>query len=179
MKKTFIGVTALALLISSSVLAKDNAPWLKSETTYNFVFGTAVRDTSWYLAWEGTIEGDVNGVMRWWVDVSESIPIDDGFVGRWEVLDCEPVVYPPINCPLEAATVIMAGYTAGASFNFVDGIAEYSGKGIVTFVSALYPEYDKWFGRRITEGGWFYFDSGGPTYGEGAFMIFDRPSNKH
>ena len=67
MKKILIGVTALVLLAASPVLASDNdnAPWLKSDTAYYFAGGQGeVRDPSWLLAREGTIQGDVNGVIR-------------------------------------------------------------------------------------------------------------------
>jgi len=178
MKKIFIGVTALALLIASPVPAGDNAPWLKSDITYNFVLfdGRPVNvsfNPGWWLAWEGTIQGDVNGVIRWWVDMFEAGPPD--YVGRWAVLDCEPIY--PISCE-DDADVIMAGYSAGTNFEPVGGVAEWSGKGVVTYVA---EPYAKWFGRRTTEGGWYNLDSVTelPVYGEGTFMIFDRPSNKH
>jgi hypothetical protein len=133
-------------------------------------------DPPWVLAWEGTIQGDVNGVIRWWIDFGEAgYP---NYVGRWEVLDCLPAY--PISCPHDPALVIMAGYSAGTNFAPVDGFAEWPGKGVVTFVA---PQYAKWFGRRTTEGGRYNFALVGgvptPNYGEGTFMIFDRPSNKH
>ena len=180
MKKYLLGMAALLLLAASPVLASDNAPWLKSHITYNFAATSGevnpCFDPAWTLAWEGTIAGDVNGVLRWWVDFSEAgYP---NYVGRWEVLDDDPV-YPKETCEPDE-TVIMAGYSAGTNFAPVDGVAEWSGKGIVTFVSAGYPQYAKWFGRRTIEGGWYNFAAPGlPNYGEGTLMIFDRPSNKH
>ena len=175
MKKIFIGITALALLVASPAPAGDNAPWLESDTAYYFA-GNQVRDPSWLLAWEGTIQGDVNGVIRWWVDLDEWFPPD--YVTRWEVLDCDPDD-PPSSCPHDPALVIMAGYSAGTNLAPVDDVVEWLGKGVVTFVGAEYPQYAKWFGRRTTEGGWYYLVGGGPTNGVGPFMIYDRPSNKH
>ena len=178
MKKIFIGVTALVLLVASPAPAgdKDNAPWLKSDTAYYFAGGQGIfRDPSWLLAWEGTIQGDVNGVIRWWIDTTETVfPI---YVGRWEVLDCQPPVV-PIDCPHDPALLVMAGYSAGTNLlPPVDNFVEWSGKGVVTFVA---PQYAKWFGRRTTEGGWYSLDEeGNPTDGVGPFMIYDRPSNKH
>ena len=170
MKKIFIGIAALALLVASPAPAGDNAPWLKSDTAYYFV-GVPGSDPSWLLAWEGTIQGDVNGVIRWWLDTSESF--DSDYVTRWEVLKCDPD--DPSLCLLDAP-VIMAGYSAGTNFEPVDGFVEWSGKGVVTFVA---PQYAKWFGRRTTEGGWYSFDDEGNPTGVGPFMIYDRPSNKH
>jgi hypothetical protein len=180
MKKILIGIAALALLVVSTATARDNAPWLKSDVTYKFVFGQGYTNLSynpaWDLAWEGTIEGNVTGVIRWWINFGEAgYP---NYVGRWEVLACLPDY--PIDCAFNAQ-VIMAGYSAGTNFPPVDGIAEWSGKGVVTFVNPAFLQYAKWFGRRTTEGGWynFAFDEGPPNYGEGTFMIYDRPSNKH
>lgn len=179
MKKIFIGVTALALLVASPVLAGDKgdkAPWLKSDTSYYFAVGqNKFRDPSWLLAWEGTIQGDVNGVIRWWVDLAETFY--PNYVGRWEILDCQPPD-DPISCPHDPALVIMAGYTAGTNLPplVVDGVQKWSGKGIVTFVT---EPYAKWFGRRTTEGGWYYVVGEVPTNGVGPFVIYDRPSNKH
>ena len=171
------------MLAAGPATAKDNTPWLGSDITYQFAIFQGLSDPSfvpaWPLAWEGTIQGDVNGVIRWWIDPLETVyPV---YVGRWEVLACAPVY--PIACSLEAP-VIIAGYSVGTNFAPVDGIAEWSGKGIVTFVNDdQYPQYAKWFGRRTTEGGWYDFVDFGegpfPNYGEGRFMIFDRPSNKH
>jgi hypothetical protein len=176
MKKIFIGITALALLVASPAPAGDNAPWLKSDTAYYFV-GVPGSDPSWLLAWEGTIQGDVNGVIRWWLDLDEWFPPD--YVTRWEVLDCVPEDDPSL-CPLDAL-VIMAGYSAGTNFAPVDGVVEWSGKGVVTFVvdHKDYPQYAKWFGRRTTEGGWYSLDEEGNPTGVGPFVIYDRPSNKH
>jgi hypothetical protein len=179
MKKIFIGITALALLVASPAPAGDNAPWLESYTTYYFV-GVPGSDPSWLLAWEGTIQGDVNGVIRWWLHLAEWFEPD--YVTRWEVLDCEPD--DPSSCPHDAL-VIMAGYSAGTNLlPPVDGFIEWSGKGIVTFIvdDELYPQYAKyakWFGRRTTEGGWYSPDEEGNPTGVGPFMIYDRPSNKH
>ena len=174
MKKIFIGIAALALLVASPAPAGDNAPWLESDTAYYFA-GDQVRDLSWLLAWEGTIQGDVNGVIRWWVDLDEWFPPD--YVTRWEVLDCDPD--DPSSCPHDPALVIMAGYSAGTNLAPVDDVVEWLGKGVVTFVGAEYPQYAKWFGRRTTEGGWYHLVGGGPTNGVGPLVIYDRPSNKH
>ena len=178
MNKFLAGIILLGLLIANPAPAdKGVTPMLKMNTAYYFV-GDQVRDLSWLLAWEGTIQGDVNGVIRWWVDLDEWFPPD--YVTRWEVLECN--LDDPSSCPHDAL-VIMAGYSAGTNLlPPVDGFVEWSGKGVVTFVSAEpeYAQYAEWFGRRTTEGGWYSLDEGGnPTDGVGPFMIYDRPSNKH
>ena len=161
---------ALILVPASSVQAKDyNAPWLKSDIYYYLAVDQGVLNFPWLLGWEGTIEGDVNGVLRYWIDVTETFAPD--YVARWEVLDCPPD--DPISCPHDAL-VVMSGYSAGTNLATVDGITDWLGKGIVTFVA---PPYERWFGRRMTEGGWY--DSDGLVDGWGTFMIYDKPSQKH
>jgi hypothetical protein len=176
MKLFLFGVTALLLVVAGPAPASDDhAPRLKSDISYYFAMGQGqYRDPSWLLAWEGTVQGDVNGVIRWWFDYAESeSPM---YVTRWEVLDCDPDD-DPILCPHDVpALVVMAGYSAGTNFAPVDGVAEWSGKGVVTFVA---PQYAKWFGHRTTEGGSYYLDEGTPTNGTGPFVIYDKPPNKH
>ena len=171
MKKIFICLLALALFSTGSVRAGDNAPWLKSDIYYYLAVDQDVFVLPWLLAWEGTIQGDVNGVIRYWLDVTSSFSPD--YVTRWEVLACPTEV--PKACPHdEPGLVIMAGYSAGTNFEPEGVVIEWGGKGLVTFVT---PPYEKWFGRRTTEGGWYIL--GEVTDGWGTFMIYDRPSNKH
>ena len=177
MKKIFIGITALALLVASPAPAGEGVtPMLEMNTTYHFMglhpvipaAPLAGTGTQWALAWEGTIQGDVNGVIRWWVEFTP--PDNIGSVGRWEIWDCEPV-YPSPDCDFnDSEQLIMAGYDA---FGYVSA-TDWEGKGIVTYANEQYAE---WFGRRITDGGWVDFS--GLPYGQGAFTIYNRPSNKH
>ncbi len=178
MMKILIGILFSGLLIATPVLAdKGVTPMLKMDTTYYFMLLDPMipaaplpgrpPGTQWALAWEGTIQGDVNGVIRWW---AEFAPPDLTGVGRWEIWDCEPVY--PIECNYDdPVLLIMAGNDA---FGYVSP-TDWEGKGIVTFANEQYTE---WFGRRITDGGWVDFDAI-PWYGEGYFVIYNRPSNKH
>lgn len=176
MKRFLFAVTALLMLVAGPAPANDdNTPWLEMHTTYHFVLGTdfkqmapfAERSTElWALTWEGTIEGDVDGVIRWWVPWNGTAFTS---VGRWEIWDCEPV-YPSSGCDFDdLAQLIMAGYDA---FGYVSP-TEWAGKGIVTYANEQYAE---WFGRRITDGGWIDFS--GVPWGEGPFIIYKRPANK-
>lgn len=178
MRKLLLGVAALVLLAASPAPANEGVtPTLKMDTTYTFVLGSAFIPmapfpgtdavTQWALVWEGTVQGDFNGIIRWWVPFHP----DTGFgaVGRWELWDCAPEY--PISCDYEDATLLMmAGYDA---FGYVSAI-DWEGKGIVTYAN---EQYAGWFGRRITDGGWVDFS--GLPHGQGWFTIYDRPSNKH
>lgn len=185
MKKLILAVAALFLLVASPAPADQGVtPMLKMDTTYDFMFLNPLIPAAtlpgrspkmfWAFAWEGTVKGDINGVIRWWV---EFIPPDvlTG-VGRWEIWDCKPVS-PAIDCKDEAQ-LIMAGYDA---FGYTSA-TDWEGKGVVTYVGEKYLEkYGEWFGRRITDGGWVKFIEPGhvPSYGEGWFTILNTPSNKH
>jgi len=178
MRKLILGAAALFLLAASPVPAdKGVTPMLKMDTTYHFQFFSPTIPAAplpgrpgadWALAWEGTVQGDINGVIRWWVE----FPMTG--VGRWEIWHCEPV-YPASDCQ-DPVRLIMAGYDA---FGYVSP-TDWEGKGVVTYVGAEYlEEYGEWFGRRITDGGYVDFPGGVPSYGEGWFTIYNTPSNKH
>jgi len=180
MRKLILGAAALVLLAASPAPAdKGVTPMLKMDTTYYFVFPGAFMspapfagrslDTLWALVWEGTIQGDVKGVIRWWAEFAP--PTTFTGVGRWELWDCAPEY--PISCDYEDTTLLMmAGYDV---FGYVSA-TDWEGKGIVTYANEQYAE---WFGRRITDGGWVEFVGGFPYYGEGLFTIYNTPSNKH
>ncbi len=133
MKKFLLGAVVLGLLIASPAPAKEGVtPMLKMNTTYHFVFGTGFEmvaplpgrsdGTLWALAWEGTIHGDVDGVIRWWVQFTP--PAEFKAVGRWELWDCELG-----SCDyVDDALLLMAGYDV---FGYVTAI-DWEGKGIVT-----------------------------------------------
>lgn len=180
MKTLITIVTALALMAAGPASADEGVtPLLKMNTTYHFMyFSVAVPAAPlpgrppgalWLLAWEGTVRGDIEGVIRWWV---EFFPPDLTGVGRFELWDCVPEY--PISCDYENPDLLlMAGNDA---FGYVSA-TDWEGKGLVTYANG---EYAEWFSQRITDGGWVDFDPDGvPLYGEGSFVIYDRPSNKH
>jgi hypothetical protein len=178
MRKFLFGVMALVLLAANPAQGDEGVtPMLKMDTTYHFQFFNPVIPAAplpgrpavvWALAWEGTVEGDINGVIRWWIEFTP--PDQIGAVGRWEIWDCEPV-YPAIDCQ-DPAQLIMAGYDVFAYSSATD----WGGRGIVTYANEQYAE---WYGRRITDGGYVDYAGDLPSYGEGWFTIYDRPSNKH
>jgi hypothetical protein len=185
MKKILAGIILLGLLIASPAPAgKGVTPMLKMQTTYNFVFFRfdflpaspfveRTEDIVWALVWEGTIHGDIEGVIRWWVEFDQDSG-EFGGLGRWEIWDCESV-YPSSGCDFyNPDLLIMAGHDA---FAYVSG-NEWAGKGIVAYAR---DDYAEWMGHRITDGGYVDYDeiTSFPVYGEGPFVIYDRPSHKH
>jgi len=185
MKNILIGMIFLGLLIASPAPAKHGVkPMLKMHTTYHFILGSDFLpaapfigrpvDTLWALVWQGTVEGDIEGVIRWWVEFDPD-PDTGGFgsLGRWELWDCEPD-YPSPGCDFDnPGQLIMAGHDV---FAYVSG-NEWAGKGIVAYAR---EDYAEWSGSRITDGGYVDYDADGfPEYGEGPFVIYNKPSNKH
>ncbi len=178
MKKFLLGVAAFLLLTATSASAdRDETPMLKMDTTYQIVFGTAFipmapfpgrgAETQWALTWEGTVEGDINGVVRWWVPFDLATGSFLG-VGRWEFWDCAPEY--PVSCDYADTTLLMmAGYDA---FGYVSP-TDWEGKGVVTYANEQYAE---WFGRWISDGGYVDFIPGTeppvPFSGEGFFEIY-------
>jgi hypothetical protein len=186
MKKMILGLAVLLFLgVGPAQGNKGVTPMLKMDTTYNFIFGAGFitpatfverpDDLQYALVWEGTILGDVDGVIRWWAEYMPEAGGPGLFTGagRFEVWDCDPV-YPAIDC-LDPAQLVMAGYEVFAYVSQTD----WEGKGIVTYVNPNYPEYAEWFGRRTNDGGYVNFVGGFPSDGAGWFTIYNRPSNKH
>ena len=179
MRKLTLGAAALLLLLANPALAGQGVtPMLKMDTTYKFVFPSDIilaaqfverAGTQYALVWEGTVEGDVNGVIRWWVEVTAAGAFTAA--GRWEIWDCAPEY--PISCDyFDPDLLIMAGYE---TFRYVSDV-DWEGKGIVTYAN---EDYAEWYGRRTTDGGYVELDGGVLSYGEGWFTILNRPSNKH
>jgi hypothetical protein len=179
MRKLIFGVAAVLLLFAASASADQGVtPMLKMQTTYKFIFPSDVIPaalfaervgTQYALVWEGTVKGDVEGVIRWWVEFTPAGAF--AAAGRWELWACTPEY--PIVCDYgDPGLLIMAGYE---TFKYVSDV-DWEGKGIVTYAN---EEYAEWFGRRTNDGGYVEFDGGLLSYGEGWFTIFNRPSNKH
>jgi hypothetical protein len=179
MRKLIFGVAALLLLVAATASAGQGVtPMLKMQTTYKFIFPSDVIPaapfaerigTMYALVWEGTVEGDVNGVIRWWVELTPAGAFTAA--GRWELWDCAPEY--PVACDYDdLGRLMMAGYE---TFGYVSDV-DWKGKGIVTYAN---EEYAEWYGRRTNDGGYVDFSGGLPSYGEGWFTIYNKPSNKH
>ena len=179
MKNFIIGLTAAVFMAASPAPADEGVtPMLRMDTTYKFVFPSDIipaapfverAGTLYALVWEGTIEGDVDGVIRWWVEFTGTAFTA---AGRFELWDCAPEY--PIICDYgDPGLLMMAGYE---TFGYVSDV-DWQGKGIVTYTN---EEYSEWYGHRYTDGGYVELDDTGLlSYGEGWFTIYDRPSNKH
>jgi uncharacterized protein (TIGR02246 family) len=159
-----IPVLALVLLsVLGSVLAGDAAitplSALSCTIRVDFVghLGT-IDDEGRLLAYDGEIHGDIEGVIKWWLDLtfSQNIGQTSYYAARWEIYDL-------------AGNLLLAGDDAGTTAmpHGEDGI--WRGKGIVTEAS---EEFEGWIGRQVYEDGNVEWDETGlPKGGGGTFRI--------
>ena len=159
-----IPVLALVLLVVlGSVLAGDAAitplSALSCTIRVDFVghLGT-IDDEGRLLAYDGEIHGDIEGVVKWWLDLtfSQNIGQISYYAARWEIYDL-------------AGNLLLAGDDAGTTAMppGEDGI--WRSKGIVTEASA---KFEDWIGRQVYEDGNVEWDENGlPKGGGGTFRI--------
>ncbi len=164
-----IPVLALALLLvlgtvsadDAAMEAKKPAPSLTGTTEYDFV-GAAdppiVDAEGRLLCWEGTISGDIEGVILWWFDMDYFVSTGQvsHWVDRWEIWDGE--------------VLLLAGDEAGTTTAPPGKDGVWRGNGIVTEAS---EEFEDWIGRPVHDGGSVTWEIPGvlPLNGEGTFSI--------
>jgi hypothetical protein len=162
-----IPVLALALLlVLGTVLAEDPAiqtekpaPSLTCTTEYDFVGHLGTVDAEGrLLAWEGTISGDIEGVILWWFDMDYNVATGQvsHWVDRWEIWDGE--------------VLLLAGDEEGTTTAPPDKDGMWQGNGVVTEAN---EEFEDWIGRPTHDGGVFTWTIPGelPDHGEGTFHI--------
>jgi len=156
-------LTLVLLVVLGSVLAgaAEITPLSALECTIAVDFvghlGT-IDDGGRLLAYDGEIHGDIEGVIKWWLDLaySRNIGQTSYYAARWEIYDL-------------ADNLILAGDDAGTTAipPGEDGI--WRGKGMVTEASA---EFEDWVGRQVYESGNVEWDeAGNPKGGGGTFRI--------
>lgn len=151
------------MLFAASAVANDAAR-LNTATEYYFVGHLGTFDAEGrLLAWEGTVSGDIEGVIRWWMVVPYPVvgQVSKFADARWEIWD-------------ETVTVlILAGYEAGTTTNRPGKTGVWRANGVVTYVNSDYLDVETWFGRRIHDGGEFEWVIPGdfPDWGWGKFRV--------
>ncbi len=163
-----IPVLALALLLvlgtvladDTAIQAKKPAPSLICAIEYDFVGHLGIFDTEGrLLVWDGVIQGDIEGVILWWFDLtgSQDTGVVKHYVAKWEIYDSED-------------NVLLVGDSTGTTATppGKDGI--WRGNGIVT---EAYGEFEDWIDRKTYEGGSVTWVIPGvlPLDGEGIFVI--------
>ncbi len=155
-------LTLTLLFVLGTVLADDAAPKpapiLTGTTEYDFVGNLGIFDAEGrWLAWEGTISGDIEGIIQWWMAIptmttGQASHYDD----RCVILDSE--------CELLLAVDEAGSTTVRHGKNSI-----WRTNGTVTDAS---EEFEAWLGRRVhDEGNATWAPSGMPDHGVGTFRI--------
>lgn len=116
------------------------------------------------LVWQGEIDGDISGQIRWWFEIPSEVPdaaIMDGriafYQSRWEILQDDKV--------------ILAGKSAGKTVFLFGGDGVWDGHGVVTKARG---KYSRLKGRKVSETGPVILGSTPPlTFaGTGMFHVY-------
>ena len=138
---------------------------LRIDYVYAGHFGQT-DDQGRVLVWTGTIQGDINGTMKWWFGPSPAPTTKyvDGrvvyYVARWEIWDAEGL------------RLLLAGESAGKTVTpgvsgaWKDGI--WDGHGVVTQARGALRRLH---GHHIYETGPVIFDAEKKYWGTGIFVI--------
>jgi hypothetical protein len=162
MKKRLVIVLALILVLipTGMALAEKPAPSLTGTTEYAFVGHLGEFDPEGrLLVWRGTISGDINGVMLWWMVVPfKEVGQTTHFVARWEIWN------------LNETVMLLAGDEAGTTTvrHYKNSI--WRANGIVTEASGNFAD---WKDRQMHDGGNVDWGEAPPASasGEGTFRI--------
>ena len=150
-----------ALVPMGMAQAKKPAPSLRCTTEYDFVGHLGTFDAEGrLLAWKGTISGDIEGVIKWWMALPTSPPGQAShYEERFEIWngdETDPVLLLAVD---EAGTT-----TVRHGKNTI-----WRANGVVTKAA---PEFENWIGRQThNSGNAIWAAPGVPDSGEGTFRI--------
>ena len=167
MKKLIFLLLTLALILAlvPAGMAKKPAPSLSCTTEYVFRGGEGIFDSEGrLLGWQGTISGDIEGVIQWWmVWPPKFVGQTNHFESRFEIWDIDPELYP------DDAILLLAGYDAGTTTSRHGKNSVWRANGTVT---EAIPEFEDWIGRQVHEEGHFTWAAPGvPDQGDGTFRV--------
>jgi len=162
-----ISLLAMVLLVAlgpvfandDEIGAEEPALSLTCTTEHDFVGHLGTLDEKGrLLAWEGTISGDINGVIQWWMGSMSAIGNISNYVYRVEIWNSDKTV------------LLLAGDGSGSTTAAPGKDAFWRGKGIVTEASA---EFEDWIGRQVFESGQATWAIPGvlPDHGVSTFLI--------
>ena len=141
-------------------LDKKPASTLFLTTEYDFVGDLGILDPQGrLLAWEGTVSGDINGVIKWWMDPTTMTYTGQAshYEDRFEIWDATET------------TLLLAGDEAGSTTARHGKNSNWRTNGIVT---EAYGEFENWLGRNNHAEGHFTWAAPGlPDYGYGTLRI--------
>ncbi|MFO7695003.1 MAG: hypothetical protein R6V57_18115 [Vicinamibacterales bacterium] len=155
---------AVTLVAAPASFAQGNdvkAPQLTGRIDFQFAGHLNEYDAAGRkLLWIATIEGDLNGTMRWWFAVPSPAPkfVYAGgqvnyYAARWEIWD--------------GGVLLLAGESSGKTVTPIGQDGMWDGAGVVTEGSG---KYNVLKGRHIYETGPVVMT--GLPYGTGIFSVF-------
>ena len=160
-----IAVLALALLVVSGTVSADEsekpAPTLTGTTEYDFVGLDGIFDDEGrLLCWEGTISGDINGVIKWWMGPMSTTGQASHYVDRFEIWDSDE----------DDAELLLAVDEEGTTTVCHGKNTVWRANGIVT---EAYGEFEDWIGCETHNSGDATWIIPGvlPLDGEGTFRV--------
>ena len=146
-----------ALVPTDGALAKTP---LRGDHTYEFV-GEFDPGRGMLLAWHGTIEGDIDGCIQWWLP---GMPVATGQASHYarEVFEIWD------DCDADEPMLLLAGVEDGSTTVRHAKNSNWQTNGVVTDAA---PEFEEWIGRRTHSEGHFEWVIPGvlPSHGDGSF----------
>jgi hypothetical protein len=140
-------------------LAKKPAPSLAGTTAYDFVGYLGTFDAEGrLLAWKGTVSGDIEGVIQWWmVPPMSTTGQASHYVDRFEIWNAAET------------ELLLAGDEAGTTTARLGKNSNWRTNGTVTEVG---PGFEGWLGREEHSEGHFTWAAPGlPDQGYGTIRI--------
>ncbi len=161
MKKSIFLLLTLALILAlvPAGIAKKPAPTLACTTVYDFRGDEGIFDTEGrLLGWQGTISGDIEGVIKWWMVLPMSTTGQAShYEDRFEIWNADETV------------LLIAGDEAGTTTARHGKNSNWRTNGTVT---EAYGEFEDWLGRKEHAEGHFTWASPGvPLEGWGTLRI--------
>jgi hypothetical protein len=164
--KKLIAVFALVTFIAAGLaLAENTTPPLTCTTEYNFVGHLGeFDDEGRLLGWVGTISGDIEGVIKWWVAIPfKKTGQASHVVQRWKIWDEDEEV------------LLLAGEDKGGTTTCHQRNTSWRANGIVTEAS---EEFEDYIGSQMHESGNIAWAAPGlPDHGTGKFRVAGSSSN--
>lgn len=147
MKKKLLALSVLGVALTVTLallpvgIAQAKAP-LRGTTAYEFVGHLGIVDADGrLLAWEGTTSGDIDGVIRWWVEPG------DTFTGQAHHYSIRVEIWDSTATELLLAAEMSGTTTARHGKN-----SNWRENGVVTEANG---DFESWVGRHVHESGHF------------------------
>jgi hypothetical protein len=159
MRKRLLFILLIILILIPTGIAQAKKPF-RISTEYYFVGHLGIFDAEMrLLGWQGTVSGDIEGVIKWWMVVPFKYSGQvNHFEARWEIWN------------IEETDLLLAGEEFGSTTDRPGKNGVWRANGVVT---EAHEDYNEWVGRQMHDGGEFIWVIPGllPSNGWGEFRI--------